>query len=227
VPARYLELHAHQLRDILERSGEHLRHAGQRVEIRTRAPHRPPSAQELRAHRVAHLIQFANQDRPDLSGAPHVRAAACAAVEALYRDNTQNTGALGGLAQVACLGGILEVDADRPVFEDCLVGAPLGVEQRGRVERRDIEVDGGTFLAQVEADRGQPEPGGEDGRKQVLSTVLLHVVEAAVPLDPALDFLPFDGKMGRRHDVRDALAFVRDLHDRHARNSALIVRLSP
>jgi len=67
----------------------------------------------------------------------------------------------------------------------------------------------------------------EDGRKQVLAAVLLHVVEAALPIDPAFDFRPLGRFHRRRHNVCDALTFIHDVHHRHARNSARIVRLAP
>jgi hypothetical protein len=57
-----------------------------------------------------------------------------------------------------------------------------------------------------------PKPLGDDGGEQVLSGVLLHVVEPAAPVDPAAE--PFaDHRRG--HHVRDALAFVHHVHDIH------------
>jgi hypothetical protein len=49
------------------------------------------------------------------------------------------------------------------------------------------------------------------------------MVEAAVPIDPALDFVLF---YRRRRNVRDLLAFIHDLHDRHVCNRTRIVRLA-
>ena len=52
--------------------------------------------------------------------------------------------------------------------------------------------------------------------------MLLHVIEAAVPIDVTVYFA---GGQGRFHHVRDALAFIFDLHQCHAADGARVVRL--
>ena len=49
-----------------------------------------------------------------------------------------------------------------------------------------FEIDGGALGAQVKADGLQPEELLEHGGEQVLAGVLLHVVEAARPIDGAV-----------------------------------------
>jgi hypothetical protein len=57
----------------------------------------------------------------------------------------------------------------------------------------------------------------------MLTGMLLHVIEAAVPIDPALGFGSFHR---RRHDVRNAVIFINDFDNRDARNGARIVWLA-
>ena len=85
--ARRFELRGHQIRRFIERSGDHLRHSREGIEIGARTAHGPPAAQEFHPHSIANAIELAQQDRPDLAGARYMRAAASAAVQPFDADN--------------------------------------------------------------------------------------------------------------------------------------------
>ena len=57
----------------------------------------------------------------------------------------------------------------------------------------------------METDRGRAEHFEQHGREQVLAGVLLHMIETADQIDPAVDFV---GSEGRAQNVRDAVPFV-------------------
>ena len=57
----------------------------------------------------------------------------------------------------------------------------------------------------------------------MLAGVLLHVIEAAGPVDLSLDL---GGRKRRFEDVRDAVVFIHDVADRDASERAHIERLS-
>ena len=82
---------------------------------------------------------------------------------------------------------VWNVDRDGTVLKDDVVGAALGFENRARLHGAAFEVDGGTLRAQMEADGVQSEPLFEHRREHVLAGMLLHVIEAAAPIDGALD----------------------------------------
>ena len=102
---------------------------------------------------------------------------------------------------------ILELDGDGPILEDDFVGAALDRENRPLIDGAAFQVDRGARRAEVEAHRMQRIQLLEHGREQVLAGVLLHVVEAARPIDRARNFV-------RRHRcgqaVRDAFVLIRD-----------------
>jgi len=120
------------------------------------------------------------------------------------------------------LRGIFKRNRQQPVLADHLVGAPFRFQHARRLERGGIQVDGGTFLAQVETDGGDAEMLDEHRGKQVLSAVLLHVIEAAVPIDAAIDLIIFDR---RRDQVRDGFPFIFDRHQRHAADRTCVMWL--
>lgn len=57
----------------------------------------------------------------------------------------------------------------------------------------------------------------------MLATVLLHVIEAAGPIDATLDLRSVHGRLG---DMDNALAFLEDFQDRRIGNPAKVVWLA-
>src|ERR1039458_5617586 len=78
---------------------------------------------------------------------------------------------------VACAPGGCTVYLDRTAFYPASGGQPFDLGSIAGVAVQDV----------VEADGVEAQELLEDGREQVLAGVLLHVVEAAVPINGALD----------------------------------------
>ena len=121
-------------------------------------------------------------------------------------DDAQRALALGRLAQPAALGGILESQRRAGGFR-----RPPGWRgarprpRRAASSAPPSEIDGGALGAQVEADGAQCEQFLENGGEQVLAGVLLHVVEAAGPIDGAFDrSFAERGRAARRAGARCA-----------------------
>ena len=128
----------------------------------------------------------------------------------------------GRFAQPLGLGGVLEMDGQRTVLEDDLIGPALRLLGGARLHGAAFEIDGGALRAQVEADGVEVEPLFEDRGQQVLTAMLLHVIEAAVPIDGALDRL---GRQGRGQAVGDAIVLVHHIDHRDSADGAGIERL--
>ena len=75
----------------------------------------------------------------------------------------------------------------------------------------------------MHAHRGKPEQLGDYRREEMLAGVLLHVIEAAVPLDAAPDSA--DTEWGAE-EMDDALAFVHDIQNRDVVHPPAIERLT-
>jgi hypothetical protein len=158
-------------------------------------------------------------------------ATAGAAVQAVDGDNAQRAFAFGRLAEPLHQRRVFEMHRDRPVLKDDLVGAPLGRQHRPRLHcsafqiAREIalQIDGRALRAQVEADGMQREHLLEDGRKQVLAGMLLHVVQTAVPVDGARHFA-LRHRFGQA--MRDARFLIHHVEHGNARDGAGVERLS-
>ena len=112
--------------------------------------------------------------------------AAGAAVEPIYADDPQGSGALRGFAQCKRGRGIFERDLDRPGLGDDFRATVLCPFELFGSERRRVHIDGRNFGAQVKAHRADREQFFEHRGQQVLPGVLLHVVVAAFPVDETL-----------------------------------------
>ena len=151
------------------------------------------AADELDAKAAADFFGSAQEEGADLAGGAEVGSAAGIAVDAGNFDDANVAGALGQLAEVAGgehgfgFGAGDAARGDAAVLGDDLVDEVLDVfEAMG--DGAAGEVDGGDGFAEVEGDGGRVELAEEDGGEEVLAGVLLHVVEAAGPVDVALDF---------------------------------------
>jgi len=120
---------------------------------------------------------------------------------------------------------MLEGDVERPVFIDEFVGSALDGGEDTGVDRDTFEIDGGAVGTQVEADGFERVELFEDGREEVLAGVLLHVIEAARPIDRGIDL--GDGRSGRRETVGDAVVFIDHVDHWDAGEGAGIERLAP
>ena len=141
-------------------------------------------------------------------------------------DDADRALALRRLAQAAGFARILELNRHRPVLQDDLVGAPLDREHASGIDRAAFEIDGGALGAEVKAHGAQTVQFLEDGGEQVLAGVLLHVIEAAVPIDQCPRLAGRIGGQRRGQAMRDAsIVFVRDFDNRDAAECAEVERL--
>src|SRR5665213_2814086 len=127
---------------------------------------------------AANAIQLAQQDGTDLASGSNVRSAASAAVQVLDRNDANLALAVGRFAQPEIFRGMLETDGHRPILKDNLVGAALGLAKLLRFQRAG-DIDRACFRAQMKTDGGGVEHFNQYGRQQMLTGVLLHVIEAA------------------------------------------------
>ena len=89
---------------------------------------------------------------------------------------------------------------------DDLVGDSLDALETVVGDGTGGEIDGGGGLAEMEGDGRGFEFTGEDGRKKMLSGVLLDVVEAAGPVDRAVNFCA--GGQRFASEVPDVARFI-------------------
>src|SRR4030067_957779 len=88
------------------------------------------------------------------------------------------------------------------------IGPPFPPRRFGGAEGRDVEVHGAALRAQVHGKRRRPQFAQRGLREDVLSGVLLHVIEAALAVNAAADLPADEGlhRAGAVVAVRDPLA---------------------
>src|SRR5262249_61310277 len=82
-------------------------------------------------------------------------------------------------ASLGQLFGRAVADVDGPVFKNCLISRALGAEQMRPGRFLSAEIDGAEIGSEMEGDGGQRKTLLKHCGKQMLASVLLHVVEAA------------------------------------------------
>ena len=94
---------------------------------------------------------------------------------------------------------LLEGHLHRAVLGDGRVGARLGLDDLGVVEAGSVEIERGSSRGRnARSTVRVSEALGDHGREQVLAGVLLHVVEAAWPVDRAGEPVARDAVTRRR-----------------------------
>jgi len=151
-----------------------------------------------------------------------MRAPTGATVETLDDHNPQFAFPARGFPQTLHRGRTLEFHCDWPVLEDDGIGAPFSFLYDSIIHHRGLQIDSGTLRAEVEADGMQSEVLREHRREQVLPGVLLHMIEAPVPIENAID-RPIRHRS--RHPMRDTFALVDHLNNRDAPDRPGIERL--
>src|SRR6185437_1445509 len=181
------------------------------------------AAQKLHPDHIADAIQLPNQNRPDSSGRVHMRAATRAAIKILNGDHSNRPGALGGLAKIEVRRRIREGHHHRTILKHNFVRAPFDRGHLIGTERRPRNVDSATPGAEMKADSRRAEEISKDRRKQMLAGMLLHVIEAARPVDLALNFVRHYRHGGY---MRDDVLFVDYFENRRAAERANVKRLA-
>ena len=105
-----------------------------------------------------------------------------------------------------------------------MIGALFGFRHHARLDGSAFQVDGGALRAQMETDGVQTEEFLEHRGKQMLSGVLLHVIETSRPIDFARH-LPVRRER-RRQKVRDSIVLVHHIDHWHPGDRPDIERLS-
>ena len=152
------------------------------------------AADKFNPHAAADALRGTHEQRADLPGGPDVGSSACIEVIVGNVDEADGSLAFGQLAQSPIGQELLRLVAwkgtngDGPVFGDDLVGDPLDALETVVSDGTGGEIDGGDGLAEMEGDGRGFEFAREDGRKKMLTGVLLDVVEAAGPVDRSVNF---------------------------------------
>lgn len=151
------------------------------------------AADKFDASAAADFLSTAQEQAADLAGGTDVGSTAGIAVDAVNLDEADVAGALGQLAQFTGdehgLGfGAGDVAAgDAAVFRDDFVYDTFDALDAVVGDGATGEVDGGVALAEMEGDGGRVQLAQKDGGEEMLACMLLHVVEAAFPVDVAFD----------------------------------------
>src|SRR5581483_9881227 len=150
---------------------------------------RPHAANELDADSLPHLLNFAHQNAADLPGARDVCAAAGGEVEVADINQPDFAFALRQLAQAERARFVKrnEANLDRAVLHYNLVAEPLGGNRLLSAERLGSEINRARLGAHVKRNRGQIEEAHERAREHMLASVLLHVIEATLGIDGAVN----------------------------------------
>ena len=162
--------------------------------IGTRSANGAEAADECDANAAADFFGCSEEQAADLAGRAKVGSAAGIAVDAFDLDKADVAGALRELAQLAGgehgfgfgAGGVAH--GNGAVFGDDLVAQAFDAFEAVGRDGAAGKVDGRDRFSEVEGDGGGVQLTQKSGGEQVLAGVLLHVVEAALPVDVAFDF---------------------------------------
>ena len=180
------------------------------------------AGKKLDANAVAELLHGEKLDESHLTGTHDVRAAAGAAVRAGEGDDAHIAleRLFAAVLDLVELRAAIELDVDGVILIDVQVGELFNLHKF--IPRNvGVEVDRDDVRAHVEADVVAVEALADEARADVLARMLLHVVEAARPVDLAGDALShLEGLVTKVRD--DAVFLVNLKHVRLAQNAGVI-----
>ena len=187
------------------------------------ALHGAGTAEELEPDSLAYPLDFSDENGADLAGGIDVGAPAGAAVQFLDRNDAKSPCSRDSLAQSNCFAGFLEADLYWPILDDHLVGSVLRQANLIRRQLTAFEIKGGDILSEMNADRGVSQQVGNHRRKEMLSGMLLHVIESPGPVDSSSR-----RACGQRfrQEVRYSLSFIHHVDNRNAAQLACIMGLA-
>lgn len=174
---------------------------------------------------LANFGGTANEDHADLAEAFDMRATARLEIRGLNFNGAKYALAIDifANAELGQLVGGAIADGDKAIFEDCFVGSALGsLENFGRGPWA-AEIDGAEFGAKMEGNGGKAEAFLKHGGEEMLSGVLLHVIEATRPLDTTFDWA---GGEFLVDDVDDVVTLIADVENVGCPEEADVVRLA-
>ena len=183
------------------------------------------AANKFEAPGIAAPLEFSREQQSGLPGAGEVRATAGLAVETFHFDGSQDAFAVHFLANAGFFQFLSGAEGDDhgAILENNFVGAALGLFDMARNNGGRVEIDSGDFPAQMKRNGWEIEQFDKGGGEQVLAGVLLHVVDAARPVDFGVN----GTKIHFRGGVVDHFFFgVGHFHNRSAVQRAQVVRLA-
>src|ERR1700687_3707105 len=176
--------------DFFRRAAQFVRCLAQSAELPASDALRAAATEKFNAPVLPDLLAAADQKHADLAGALNMSAATRLQVRRFDFDEAQDPLAVDFFSN-AQLGQLFRgavANIDRTVFENDRVCGALGAFQNFFRWFGAPHVNGRELGPEMEGNRGQPEAFLKHGRQQVLAAVLLHVIEAASPVDAALYF---------------------------------------
>src|SRR5208282_2639320 len=192
------------------RTTELFRYRPKTVKILARHAFGTGATNEFHAPILPHLCAAPHQERSNLAGAFDMCSAARLKVGALDLDGTQYSRAVDFFAHAEfrqVFSGAI-ANGHRPVLKDNFVGSAFRAFEDFVQGLGTTQVDGAEVCAEMKRDRWPAIAFLKHGREQVLSRMLLHMIEAARPMDAAEDVRTTGALV---HDVNDFVAIVADV----------------
>jgi hypothetical protein len=121
--------------------------------ISARVPDSPPSADKLQPRTGPDPFRFSNQDGSDLPGGSNMSSAARAPIQVTDGHDAKAALTSGRFSQAFHRTGVFEVNIDRPVFRNHLVGSELYLRQLGAGQWRTVQIQRGSLLSEVNRQR--------------------------------------------------------------------------
>src|SRR4026209_2285560 len=143
----------------------------------------PAAAQKLDPDTLSHPLHLTDQNGADLSGSADVGPPARAPVAAVEGADSEGPLSTGRPAELSRRGRLLESHLDRPVLGHDLVGSLFGTGDLLLREGAAIQLQSRALTPKMNPDRLVAGKFGQYRREEVLSGMLLHMVEAAAPVD--------------------------------------------
>ena len=203
----------HVLRQLGYSAPKMLGRLPQRDKIFSRGGKSPPSRDEFDAPILFLTFAPAYEQHSRLTCTRQMSAAAGLAVKSVDVDDAQSAFAVDFFTN-ALRGeffGSSVAHCNGTVVEDNFVHPTFGFFELPWRDGRRNKVDGGNAASQMERNSLEFEELDERGGEHVLSRVLLHVIEAARPVDCAVNRARSDGLVGEMRDF--AILGVEHFHD--------------
>src|SRR4029077_425903 len=196
---------------------EFRRYLPQSLEIRASYAFGAAAADEFHTPILSDFRAAAHQEQPDLPGAVYVGSAAGLKIGAFDLYSPQNSRAVDFLAHASLCQLFRRAvsHCHAAIFKDDFVCGTLCAFADFFGRFRAAEVNGRDLRAQMKRDGGQSEALLKNRREEMLSGVLLHVVEAAIPVDATLYVSEFERAVD---DMDDLIIFIPDVEDTCAGN---------
>jgi peptide-methionine (R)-S-oxide reductase len=208
-----------QLGQLGRSHGELRRQLGEHVMICPGVSYRSPAAHKLQPHPGPDPLNFPNENEADLPSGTNMSSPARAPIQVPDVHNAEAALPAGRFSESFRGACVLELNSDWSILGDHLVGPQFHLRDFSSGQGTASEVDSPSLLPEVNAQRGSPQQLRNDGRQEVLTGMLLHVVEAPGPIDSAAHPLI---KQRPAQQVSDTVPLVDDIDDSEAAQFARV-----